>query len=69
MRERTMTCEIERLDVGSNRTVLYVSGHIQADHFSMIEELIRRENGSVTLDLTEVTLVDRAAPWSFSESM
>jgi len=61
MRDRIMTCKIERLDGDNDRTVLYVSGHIQADHFSMIEELIRNENGSVTLDLTEVTLVDRDA--------
>jgi hypothetical protein len=59
MRERTITCKIERVDVGDNGTVLYVSGHIQLDHFSMIEELLRRENGSVTLNLPEVT--DRAA--------
>jgi hypothetical protein len=38
--------------------VLRLCGHAQAEHVSTIEELIARENGSVELDLSEITLVD-----------
>lgn len=53
-----MTCKIERL-VGSERTGLRVSGHIQAEHVSAIEELVAGADGPVVLDLGEVTLVHR----------
>lgn len=56
-----MTCKIERSDAGNKRAVLRVCGHLQVEHLSMIERLIRRETDSVTLDLAEVTLVDRDA--------
>jgi anti-anti-sigma regulatory factor len=41
--------------------LLHMSGHLQEEHVSMIEELIAKETDPVILDLAEVTLVDREA--------
>jgi hypothetical protein len=54
-----MTCKIERLATGESPVVLRVCGHIQVEHMSTLEKLVRGESGRVALDLTEVTLVDR----------
>ena len=55
-----MTCKIENL-TAEGVVVLRVSGHIQSEHVSAIEELIAREVGQIELDLTEITLADRDA--------
>jgi len=54
-----MTCKIERVDNSKNASVLLVSGRIETEHVSAIKESIAREKSPVTLDLGEVTLVDR----------
>ena len=56
-----MTCKIEQLTGVKGRVVLRVSGYIQSEHVSTIEELIAREGGKIALDLTEIMLVDRDA--------
>jgi hypothetical protein len=38
-----------------------MSGHLQEEHVSMIEELIAKETYPLVFDLAEVTLVDREA--------
>lgn len=55
-----MTCKIEHL-TAEGVVVLRVSGHIQSEHVSTIEELIAREGDQIALDLSELTLVDRDA--------
>jgi hypothetical protein len=45
----------------ATRQLLHVSGHLQEEDVSMIEELIAKETDSVVLDLAEVTFVDREA--------
>jgi hypothetical protein len=52
-----MTFKVERI-ANRQAIVLRLCGHAQAEHVSTIEELIARENGSVELDLSEITLVD-----------
>lgn len=54
-----MTCRIERVETGNNTFILLVSGRIETEHVSAIKELIGREKPPVTLDLREVTLVER----------
>jgi hypothetical protein len=54
-----MSCKIERLATGE-MVLLRVSGRIQVEHVSILEELIRRE-ATAALDLTEVNVVDRDA--------
>ncbi len=54
-----MICKIEQLAGEEGRIVLRVAGHIQSEHVSTIEELIAREGGRVSIDLSELTLVDR----------
>jgi hypothetical protein len=58
-----MTCKIERLAGGENSGVIRVCGRIQLEHVSAIKDLIAQGQGkgTVVLDLTEVTLVDREA--------
>ena len=55
-----MTCKIEHL-TAEGVVVLRVSGHIQSEHVSIIDELIAREDTQIILDLTEITLADRDA--------
>lgn len=54
-----MTCKIERVDSSENAVVLLVSGRIETQHVSTIKELIGGDESPVSLDLREVTLVDR----------
>jgi hypothetical protein len=54
-----MTCKIEQLAGVEGVVVFGVSGHIQSEHVSIIEELIAREGGQIAIDLSELTLVDR----------
>lgn len=54
-----MTYKIEQLVGEEGRIVFHVAGHIQSEHVSTIEELIAHEGGRVTIDLSELILVDR----------
>lgn len=54
-----MTCRIERVESAQDALVLLVSGRIETQHVSTIKELIGHEERPVSLDLKEVTLVDR----------
>lgn len=56
-----MSCRIERLVSGEDLVVFRVSGRIRAENVDTLRELVGREQGSVVIDLTEVTLVDREA--------
>lgn len=55
-----MTCKIERV-IEDGINVLRLAGYVEADYLSKIEEIIARQSGHITLDLGEVTLVDRDA--------
>lgn len=54
-----MTCRIERVESSHNAVVLLVSGQIGMEHVGTIKELIGHYESPVSLDLREVTLVDR----------
>ena len=54
-----MTCRIERLVVGESSVVLRVSGRIERENVGTLQELIEQTSGEVSLDLKEITLVDR----------
>jgi hypothetical protein len=54
-----MTCRIDRVDQGENSVVFRVTGRIQSEHVETLRALVARECGRVSLDLAEVTLVDR----------
>ena len=54
-----MTYKVERLAGGEHGVVLRVSGRVQAKDINTIKESIEQEIVGVSLDLTEVTLVDR----------
>lgn len=56
-----MTCKIVRLVERHQSVLLHISGHLQEEHVSTMEELIAKETDLVVLDLAEVTLVDREA--------
>ena len=56
-----MTCKLVRLVERGRLVLLHISGHLQEEHVSMIEEFIAHETDTVVLDLAEVTLVDREA--------
>jgi len=53
-----MACRIQLLAAGVRATVLRVAGWIQAEHVSVMKELIEA-NAVTALDLAEVTLIDR----------
>jgi anti-anti-sigma regulatory factor len=56
-----MTCKLVRLVERVGLILLHISGDLQEEHVSMIEEFIAHETDTVVLDLAEVTLVDREA--------
>jgi hypothetical protein len=56
-----MSCKIERLDTLGDVVVLRVSGRIDGANVDTLREMIGQEKGRVSLDLTEVRLVDREA--------
>lgn len=55
-----MTCKIERF-AAEAAVVLRLSGHLQAAHLRIIEELMTRAAKPLELDLAEITLVEREA--------
>ena len=56
-----MNFKIERLVEDENLVVLRVSGQIHGEHVDTLRELVERERGRVTIDLTEVILANREA--------
>jgi anti-anti-sigma regulatory factor len=56
-----MSCKIERLATPGDLVVLRVSGRIDRENVDTLREMIGQEKGRVSLDLTEVRLVDREA--------
>ena len=54
-----MSCGVERVGDGGTLVVFCVTGRIQREHVQMLRELLEQESGSLSLDLEEVTLVDR----------
>jgi hypothetical protein len=57
---------IEKLS-GTTPTVLMLSGRIQEENLSVLQEEIERCTGSPTLDLKEVNLLDRSSVRFLSE--
>ena len=53
-----MSCRIERLATSGESVVLRVSGRINGEDVGTLQEVIGQEHGGVTLDLTEIILVD-----------
>ena len=56
-----MTCKVVRLVERDHLVLFHISGHLQGEHVSMIEELTARETDPVVLDLAEITLVNLEA--------
>ena len=56
-----MTFRLDRLPSSENQIVFYLCGRIQLEHLDAIRESIAKETGNPILDLTQVTLADRAA--------
>ncbi len=54
-----MNFRIQQIDDGKGSMVFALSGRIQAEHTETLRELLGKEVRKVTLDLKEVTLVDR----------
>ena len=52
-----MTYKVVRLIEHDQVVILRISGHIQEEHISMIEDLIAKETDPLVFDLQEVTLV------------
>jgi len=56
-----MACKVVRLVERDHLVLLHISGHLQEEHVSMIEELLAQETVPVIFDLGEVALADREA--------
>jgi hypothetical protein len=56
-----MACRIERLVLSEDLVVFLVSGSIECDGVNILQDLIARASGRVSLDLREVTHVERNA--------
>ena len=56
-----MTCRIDRLVVDGILPDLRISGRIEADDVNVLRVAIDHEPGPITIDLEEVSLVDRSA--------
>ena len=63
-----MSCKIDRIVSGEGFVVLRVSGRIDGEHVDTLRELIQREKARLAIDLTEVTLANRAAVNLFAVS-
>jgi hypothetical protein len=65
LEERTfMTCKIERVVSSDGLVVLQISGRIDGPDVEVLRELMEREEtaeSTVTIDLTDVTLISRDA--------
>ena len=55
-----MTCRIDRLLTQHDCVVLRVSGRIATEDLEVFRAALEQEGGTVTIDLAEVALVDRA---------
>ena len=56
-----MTCRIDRLLMDGTHVVLRISGRIGDDDIDVVRIAIDQERGPITIDLTEVGLVDSSA--------
>ena len=54
----TVTCKIQRQGLGEGRVVLRVSGRLAGNNVGMLRTLLEQENKVLTLNLTDVRLVD-----------
>jgi hypothetical protein len=59
--DAAMTCRIDRLVTAEGRLVFFLSGRITAQRLDMLQGVLERETGPVTIDLKGVLLVDGAA--------
>ena len=53
-----MTCKIVRKVIGRDLVVWRVSGRVTGEDVDTLRESLKQENGSLTLDLKDVRLVD-----------
>ena len=56
-----MNFRIDRLVTAENRPVFLLSGQIDGRALATLRNLIENEPGALTIDLTDVNLVDREA--------
>ena len=56
-----MAFRIDRLSVGSSLIVLLVSGKLTGEHVDTLREFLRKESGTLVIDLNNVSIVDRDA--------
>ncbi len=56
-----MTCKIHREAIGNGRVILRISGRLTGDDVTTLRTLLEQESGALTLDLTDVRLVDDEA--------
>ena len=56
-----MTCRINRLVVGEDLVILFISGQITGQDVEMLRDLLDQEKNAVAIDLKEVFLVDGEA--------
>jgi len=57
-----MTCKIHRQVIRKHRVVLLISGRVSGDHVKTLRTLLEQEESSaLTLDLSNVRLVDGEA--------
>jgi hypothetical protein len=56
-----MTCRIDRRVIRQDCTTLYVSGRITEECLDTLRASLEQEKGAVSIDLTDVLIVDREA--------
>ena len=56
-----MICRIDRVAGGGNLIELRISGQLVAEHVETLRNLLRQEAGTLSIDLKDVSLVDREA--------
>ena len=54
----TMSCKIERHVIGKDLVVLRIIGRITDEHVNVLRALLEQENGTLTIDLKNVWLVN-----------
>jgi len=53
-----MSCKIERHVIGKDLVVLRITGRITDEHVNVLRALLEQENGTLTIDLKNVWLVN-----------
>jgi hypothetical protein len=56
-----MSCRIDRLVIGEDLVVLYISGRIMDEDVEMLRDVLEDEAGALAIDLKNLSLVDREA--------